>query len=56
MTKSSSVFNPLFKNNYLYYAISPSIARLINMSFSTGKFPLRWKTAKVTPLFKSGEE
>ena len=24
------------------------------MSFSTGKFPTRWKTANVTPLFKQG--
>ena len=37
-------------------AIASSIAQLINMSLSTGKFPTRWKTAKVTPLFKSGEE
>ena len=34
--------------------LAPSIARLINMSFSTGKFPTRWKTANVTPLFKQG--
>ena len=35
-------------------AIAPCIARLINLSMSTGKFPTRWKTAKVTPLFKGG--
>ena len=34
--------------------IAPSVAKLINLSFSTCKFPTRWKTAKVTPLFKSG--
>ena len=34
--------------------IAPSIARLINLSMSIGEFPSRWKTAKVTPLFKSG--
>ena len=34
--------------------LAPSIARLINISFSTGKFPTRWKTANVTPLFKHG--
>ncbi|XP_022803272.1 uncharacterized protein LOC111340657 [Stylophora pistillata] len=34
--------------------LAPSIARLINMSFSTGTFPTRWKTANVTPLFKQG--
>ena len=34
--------------------IAPSIARIINYSFSSGKFPQRWKIAKVTPLLKSG--
>ena len=34
--------------------LAPSITRLINMSFSTGKFPTRWKIANVTPLFKQG--
>lgn len=29
--------------------IAPSVAK-----FSTSKYPTRWKTAKVTPLFKSG--
>ena len=37
-------------------AVAPSIARLINLSFSSGKFPSRWKIAKVTPLFKNGLE
>lgn len=36
-------------------AIAPSISRLINYSISTGVFPQRWKTAEVTPLFKSGD-
>ena len=35
--------------------IAPSIARLINYSFITSVFPQRWKTAKVTPLFKGGD-
>ena len=35
-------------------AIALSISSLINYSISTGTFPQRWKTAKVTPLFKSG--
>ena len=38
--------------------ISPVFARpltkLLNLSISSGKFPTEWKTAKVTPLFKSG--
>ena len=37
-------------------AVASSITRIINMSFSTGKFPTRWKTSVVTPLFKSGTE
>ena len=35
--------------------IAPSIAKLINYSFVTSVFPQRWKTAKVTPLFKGGD-
>ncbi|PFX25180.1 hypothetical protein AWC38_SpisGene10190 [Stylophora pistillata] len=34
--------------------IAPSIAKLINYLFITSLFPQRWKTAKVTPLFKGG--
>ena len=34
--------------------IAPSVAKLINLSFSTCKYPTRWKTAKLTPLFKIG--
>ena len=37
-------------------AVAPSIAKLINLSFSTGTFPSRWNTAKVTPLHKNGTE
>ena len=37
-------------------AVVPSIARLINFSFTTGKFPKRWKTAMVTPLLKNGAD
>ena len=35
--------------------IAPSIAKLINLSFSSNVFPSRRKTAKVTPIFKSGD-
>ena len=35
--------------------IAPSIAKLINYSFNTASFPQRWKTAKVSPLFKGGD-
>ena len=35
--------------------IAPSIAKLINYSFSKSVFPQRWKTAKVVPLFKGGD-
>jgi len=37
-------------------AVAPRIAKLINLFFSTGAFPSRWKTAKVTPLYKNGTE
>ena len=35
--------------------IAPSIATLINLSFSLNVFPTRWKTAKVTLICKSGD-
>ena len=35
--------------------IAPSIAKLINYSFSESVFPQRWKTANVFPLFKGGD-
>lgn len=35
--------------------VAPSIARLINYSITSEVFPQRWKIAKVTPLFKSGD-
>ena len=35
--------------------IAPSITKLINLSFPLNVFPSRWKTAKVTPVFKSGD-
>ena len=34
--------------------IAPSVAKLINLSFSLNAFPSRWKTAKVAPILKSG--
>ena len=35
--------------------IGPVVARLINFSFSSGSFPSRWKTAKVSPLYKNAD-
>ena len=35
--------------------IAPSITNLIKLSFSLNVFPSRWKTAKVTPIFKRGD-
>ena len=34
--------------------IAPSLTYIYNLSLSTGIFPNDWKTAEVTPLFKSG--
>ena len=35
--------------------IALSITKFIHLSFSLNVFPSRWKTAKVTPIFKSGD-
>ena len=35
--------------------ISSSVSKLMNMSIEKAVFPYRWKTAKVTPKFKSGD-
>ena len=35
--------------------IVPSLAKLMNISISSTVFPQRWKTAKVTPIYKSGD-
>ena len=32
--------------------IVPSLAKLMNISISSTVFPQRWKTAKVTPIYK----
>ena len=37
-------------------SLSPSIARLINKSIESGKFPSQLKIAKVFPVFKGGEK
>ena len=34
--------------------VVPSIAYLFNESFRQGEFPLKWKIARVSPLFKGG--
>ncbi|MEO0684105.1 MAG: reverse transcriptase family protein, partial [Cyanobacteria bacterium J06649_11] len=34
--------------------ISQPLCHIINLSLQTGSFPTNWKSAKVTPLFKSG--
>jgi len=34
--------------------IAPRVAKLSSLSFSSRKYSTRWKTAKVTPLFKNG--
>ncbi len=35
-------------------AISGPITHILNESITTGKFPTKWKTAKITPIHKSG--
>ena len=34
---------------------APVVARLINFPFSSGSFSKRWKTVKVSPLYKNGD-
>ena len=41
---------------YPFHTVVSSIAKIINLSFSTGKFPVHWKIAKVTPLCKKGAD
>lgn len=36
--------------------ISNGVASLFNASFPCSRFPFTWKTARVTPLFKSGSQ
>lgn len=36
-------------------AIIPPLLHIFNLSLSTGTFPEAWKTAKVTPIYKSGD-
>ena len=36
-------------------AIAPTLTKLFNYSLRTSEFPSTWKTAQVTPLFKSGD-
>ena len=38
------------------YSIAPSLAHIINLSFSQGKYPRIWKMAKIVPLFKNNGE
>ena len=35
--------------------ISGPLAHIVNQSFSTGVFPVGFKTAKVVPIFKNGK-
>ena len=37
-------------------AIVPSLTKLLNLSLSSAKIPLCWKTANVLPLFKKGDK
>lgn len=43
----------MLKNHAEQFA--PPLCILFNMSLSTGIFPTRWKSSKVTPIFKSGK-
>ena len=36
-------------------SIAPTLTIIINASLTSGTFPLIWKTAEVTPIFKQGD-
>ena len=36
-------------------SIAPTLTTIINASLTSGTFPLIWKTAEVTPIFKQGD-
>ena len=36
--------------------IAESHGKIFNLSIATGVFPENWKTARVSPIFESGEE
>ena len=38
------------------HIISQPLAQIFNVSVSSGSFPAKFKTAKVDPVFKSGDE
>ena len=39
----------------LAWVLAPYMSYLINITFRTGKFPLKWKEGIVTPIFKKGQ-
>lgn len=47
--------SPLLLTNCALSLANP-LHKLFNLSLSTGTFPDRWKTAYITPIFKSGVE
>lgn len=45
---------PLFVKNCVGNLIEP-LQIIYNLSIETASFPARWKTAEITPIFKSGQ-
>ena len=58
--KTSKGFGPDgVANHFLKIAfsvIAESLCDIFNLSIATGVFPENWKTARVAPIFKSGEK
>ena len=54
--KSSLNSIPIFAHKHIADIISPTIASLINESVKEGIFPQCLKTARVIPIYKSGEK
>ena len=54
--KSTDLMNiPVFIYEILVPIISPTVSMLFNNSLSEGIFPACFKTAKIIPIFKSGD-
>ena len=45
---------PVYLLKKIAYYIAPILCKIINQSFSTGKFPKSLKLSQITPIFKNG--